>query len=62
MARERRYLFDTTPLFSLPPCGGGLGRGVSGGVCATQKMPPPDARSASTSPASGGGEEWRGRQ
>ena len=27
MARERRYLFDTTPLFSLPPCGGGLARG-----------------------------------
>ncbi len=28
MARERLYLFDTTSCFSLPPCGGGLGRGV----------------------------------
>ena len=59
MAKERLYLFDTTLFFSLPPCGGGLGRGVSyeHGVKVT---PLPTAfadASAVDLPRKGGGEE-----
>ncbi len=60
MTRERLYLFDTTPFFSLPHLRGRVGEGVyysRGG----KDMPPPDALGASTSPAGGGGEKRRAR-
>jgi hypothetical protein len=54
MARERLYLFDTTLSFSLPRLRGRVGEGV---LCGADNMPPPAALRASTSPASGRGEE-----
>ncbi len=65
MAKERLYLFDTTRFFSLPPCGGGLGRGVSRSLARREATPLPTALACAHAvdlPLKGGGEEgtlWR---
>jgi hypothetical protein len=64
MARERLYLFDTTSFFSLPPCGGGSGRGVSRGLRAFKMTPLPTAFASASAvdlPRKGGGEEREAR-
>ena len=65
MSRERLYLFDTTlrdgaHFFSLPRLRGRVGEGA---VClvGANRLPPPDALRASTSPASGRGEAREAR-
>ena len=60
MAKERLYLFVTTPFFSLPPCGGGLGRGVSDDFSVCEFTPLPTAYASASAvdlPHKGGGEE-----
>jgi hypothetical protein len=60
MARERLYLFDTTPLFSLRPCGGELGRGVNCAFDVSKITPLPTADACASTvdlPRKGGGEE-----
>jgi len=62
MTRERLYLFDTTlrdgaPFFFLPPCGGGLGRGVCRKESVREFTPLPTALCAVDLPRKGGGKE-----